>query len=51
MENIIFQDFITRKDVRENRFKIYVFGDNLQKIGYGGQAKAMRGEYNTIGIP
>lgn len=51
MKNIIFKDFITREEVRKNRMKIYVFGDNLQKIGYGGQAKAMRGEYNTIGIP
>lgn len=48
---IEFKKFITREEVRKNRFKIYVFGDNLQHEGYGGQAKAMRGEYNTIGIP
>lgn len=46
-----FKDFITRTEVRTNRNKLYVFGDNLLKIGYGGQAKEMRGEWNTIGIP
>ena len=48
---IEFKKFITRKEVQKNRHKIYVFGDNLQHVGYGGQAKAMRGECNTIGIP
>jgi len=48
---IEFQKIITRKQVQQNRHKIYVFGDNLQHEGYGGQAKAMRGECNTIGIP
>ena len=51
MKKIEFKDRITREEVRQNRFKIFVFGDNLEEIGYGGQAKAMRGEYNTIGIP
>lgn len=46
-----FKNFITRIEIKANRNKIYVFGDNLQEIGYGGQAKEMRGEYNTIGIP
>ena len=49
---IEFKDFITRNEVREhNKTHIYVFGDNLKHKGFGGQAKQMRGELNTIGIP
>jgi len=29
---------------------IYVFGDNVQRSGLGGQAKEMRGEPNAIGV-
>lgn len=50
MYNIIYKKFITRQDVRDNNNKIFVFGDNDQRSGYGGQAKAMRGEPNAIGI-
>lgn len=46
-----FKNFVSREEVRKNRNKLYVFGDNLLGIGYGGQAKEMRSEYNTIGIP
>lgn len=42
---------ITRSIVRANPNKIFLFGDNLIGIGYGGQAKEMRGEPNAIGIP
>jgi len=48
---IEFKNNITRDEVRANRDKIYVFGDNLLGVGYGGQAKEMRGEYNAVGIP
>ena len=44
-------EFITRKYVRANPDKIFLFGDNLLGRGYGGQAAAMRGEPNAIGIP
>ena len=44
-------EFITRKYVRANPDKIFLFGDNLLGRGYGGQARAMRGEPNAIGIP
>ena len=44
-------EFITREFVKENKDMVFVFGDNDLKIGYGGQAAAMRGEMNTIGIP
>lgn len=45
------QKYITRNDLVSNRDKIYLFGDNLEKTGLGGQAKEMRGEINAIGIP
>lgn len=43
--------FITRETVRANRGKLFLFGDNLERRGFGGQAAAMRGEPNSIGIP
>lgn len=43
--------FITRSAVRANRDKLFLFGDNLERRGFGGQAAAMRGEPNAIGIP
>jgi hypothetical protein len=30
---------------------LFVFGDNLQRTGFGGQAAEMRGEPNAVGIP
>lgn len=42
---------ITREMVRSNRETIYCFGDNMERRGFGGQAKAMRGEPNAVGIP
>jgi len=47
---IILQKFIYREDLENNRYITYVFGDNDQRIGKGGQAKEMRGESNSIGI-
>ena len=44
-------EFITRKYVRANPDKIFLFGDILLGRGYGGQAAAMRCEPNAIGIP
>jgi hypothetical protein len=41
---------ITRGEVRDNPDKIYVFGDNDKRAGLGGQAAAMRGEPNAIGV-
>jgi hypothetical protein len=49
--NITKMAFISRKYVRANPAKIFLFGDNLLGRGYGGQARAMRGEPNAIGIP
>ena len=30
---------------------LFVFGDNIARIGYGGQAAEARGEPNSVGIP
>lgn len=43
--------FITREYVRANRDKLFLFGDNLERRGFGGQAAVMRREPNAIGIP
>lgn len=48
---IEYMDFITRDIVQTQKDKIFVFGDNDTHSGLGGQAKEMRGEQNTIGIP
>ncbi|HLG89124.1 MAG TPA: hypothetical protein VKZ79_18235 [Alphaproteobacteria bacterium] len=47
---IIRQKRITRDDLRAHPSHLYVFGDNEARIGYGGQAAAMRGEPNAIGV-
>ena len=47
---IFTKKFIKRDYVIENHDKYFVFGDNFERTGYGGQAKAMRGEQNAIGI-
>lgn len=47
---IIYQKWIKRDDLRANPDLIYIFGDNANRIGLGGQAAAMRGEPNAIGI-
>lgn len=46
-----FKSFISRKYVKDNPDKTFIFGDNLMKAGLGGQAKEMRGEPNAVGIP
>lgn len=43
--------YITREYVRANRNKLFLFGDNLERRGFGGQAAVMRREPNAIGIP
>ncbi len=41
---------ITREIVTSNTDKLFLFGDNDQRTGYGGQAAAMRGCRNSLGI-
>jgi hypothetical protein len=49
---VIRLSLITRKMVQESRgTTIYLFGDNMAREGLGGQAKDMRGEVNSLGIP
>lgn len=43
--------YVTRAFVRKNSNCVFLFGDNLQGSGFGGQAKQMRGEPNAISIP
>ena len=45
-----FRKWITRDMVRNEREKLFVFGDNELRQGLGGQAKEMRGEPNSFGI-
>ena len=42
--------FIKRSDLREHKDWLFLFGDNLQRKGRGGQAREMRGEPNAVGI-
>lgn len=44
------QKWIERDDLRNNPDAVYLFGDNVRRKGMGGQAAAMRGEPNAIGI-
>lgn len=50
MARVYFIKFITRDMVQSQPNSRFVFGDNLRRIGYGGQAGAMRGEPNAIGV-
>jgi hypothetical protein len=47
---LILQSRIYRADLRANPTVLYVFGDNPQRMGLGGQAGEMRGEPNSIGV-
>lgn len=44
------QKYIMREDLRNNPDWMYLFGDNVQRTGLGGQAKEMRGEPNAVGV-
>lgn len=47
---VLFQKMVDREDLRRNPQVLYVFGDNVQRVGLGGQARAMRGERNAVGV-
>lgn len=51
MMPIRYEKRITRWIVRQYPSTLFVFGDNLLRLGLGGQAKEMRGEPNAVGIP
>lgn len=48
---IEFRPFIYREDLQRETETLFVFGDNMLRKGFGGQAAAMRGEPNAVGIP
>lgn len=50
MKMIIQQHRIYRQDLKNNPTIMFLFGDNLLRSGFGGQAAAMRGEPNAVGI-
>jgi len=45
-----FRSHITREMLQDERDKLFVFGDNFARKGFGGQAREMRGEPNAVGI-
>lgn len=45
----IFNGYWTRKDIVENKYKVFIFGDNDRRYGKGGQA-IIRDLNNTIGL-
>jgi hypothetical protein len=47
---VVYLDWITRERVRSEPEAFFVFGDNAERVGMGGQAGAMRGEPNAIGV-
>lgn len=47
---VVFQNRITRSDLIANPSVLYLFGDNDERTGYGGQAAEMRDEENAVGI-
>ena len=47
---IIILPWFTRADLRANPERLYVFGDNFARAGYGGQAAECRDEPNAVGI-
>lgn len=48
---IEYRKFIIREMLQAEPKKLFVFGDNFARDGYGGQAKEMRDELNSVGIP
>ena len=48
---VVKMKWVSRSFVIEHRDHIFLFGDNLERRGFGGQAAAMRGEPNVVGIP
>lgn len=43
-------NFVSRKHIKANPDTLFLFGDNDARDGFGGQAKEMRGEPNSVGI-
>lgn len=48
---LILRPYTDRATIRACEQQLFVFGDNLERKGLGGQAKEHRGEPNAIGLP
>ncbi len=48
---VVVQKTLLREVIRANPNTLYVFGDNMARVGRGGQAAECRGEPNAVGIP
>ena len=48
---VIIMGRYNRSTIRSMPDTLFVFGDNLARLGYGGQAAEARGEPNSVGIP
>lgn len=48
---VIIIDRYTRALIRANPDVLFAFGDNLARVGFGGQAGEARGCPNAVGIP
>jgi hypothetical protein len=48
--SVYLQKWISRADLRANSDALFVFGDNEERWGLGGQAKECRGEPNAVGV-
>ena len=46
-----YMTWITKDIMRRRSRDLFVFGDNLERWGRGGQAAVMRDEPNAVGIP
>lgn len=46
-----YEKFISREMVQSSPETLFIFGDNLKRRGFGGQAREMRGEANAVGLP
>lgn len=46
-----YRDYISREMIQNEKDTLFVFGDNIIGKGFGGQARDMRGEPNSVGIP
>ena len=51
MSKVIFVKHYTRELIRSFPDTLFVFGDNIARKGYGGQAAEARDEPNAVGIP
>lgn len=47
---VLFQKVYKREDARRNPQVLYVFGDNVRRVGRGGQAAELRDEPNAVGV-